>query len=268
MQRNQVFPYYRRYVEDLAEAYKLIKEQPCTGTVEDLCHLRGYILGSDQHKLLEEIGVTAHSILDSKIFGERRKELGLVSEADNYLLEDRYVIPVYSAGGDLLTLIGYYPDYSKYITLPTMCFTKNILFFNIDDALRRSWEEFNGVVYLVEGIFDALSLRAIGLPAVATQGNNVGYVKAELLKVFRKVVYIPDNDSTGKRALDRNDKKHGWQVPFSATGVKLQGEYSNDGLVTPIKDIDKAVALYDAESLREILLEFAESKQEIETLQF
>lgn len=268
MQRSQVFPYYRKYVEDLNEAYKLIKEQPCTGSVEDLCHLRGYILGSDQHKLLEEIGVTSHSILDSKILGERRKELGLVSDADNFLLEDRYIIPVKSAGGDLLTLIGYFPDYSKYITLPTICFSKNILFFNIDDALTRSWTKYNGVVFLVEGIFDALSLRAIGLPAIATQGNNVGLVKSELLKVFRKVVYIPDNDSTGRRALDRNDKKYGWRVPFSATGVKLQGDYSNDGLVTPIKDIDKAVTLYDAESLREILLEFAESKLEVEILQF
>lgn len=268
MQRNQVFPFYRKYVEDLAEAYKLIKEQPCTGTVEDLCHLRGYILGSEQHKLLEEIGVTAHSILDSKIFGERRKELGLVSDADNYLLEDRYVIPVYSANKDLLTLIGYYPDYSKYVTLPTQCFSKNILFFNIDDALERSWTTYNGVVFLVEGIFDALSLRAIGLPAIATMGNNVGFVKSELLKIFRKVVYIPDNDKTGRSALDRNNSSSGWKVPYNATGVKLQGSYENNGLIVPVKDIDKAITLYDAESLRDILLEFAESKEEYEDLVF
>ena len=266
MQRSKVFPYYRKYVEDLADAYKIIKEQNCTGSVEDLCALRGYVLGSDQHKLLEEIGVRSYSILDSTVLGDRRKELGLVSDADNYLLEDRYVIPVRSASKDLLTLIGYFPDYSKYITLPTMCFSKNILFFNIDDALERSWKYYNGLVFLVEGIFDALSLRSIGLPAIATQGNNVGLAKAELLKVFRKVIYIPDNDATGRKALDRNDKKHGWNVPFSATGVKLQGEYSNNGLVIPVKDIDKAVALYDAESLRELLLDIAESKQEIETL--
>lgn len=268
MQRSQVFPYYRKYVEDLAEAYNLIKEQTCTGTVEDLCSLRGYLLGSDQHKLLSEMDIRAFSILNASVLGDRRKELGLVSNADNYLLEDRYVIPVYSASGDLLTLIGYFPDYSKYITLPTKCFTKNTLFFNIDDALERSWTKYNGVVFLVEGIFDSLSLRAIDLPAIATQGNNVGLVKAELLKTFKKVVYIPDNDDTGRRSLDRNDKKYGWKVPFSATGVKIQGTYENDGLVIPIKDIDKAISLYDADSMRDILLEFAESKNEIEVLQF
>ena len=168
----------------------------------------------------------------------------------------------------MLTLIGYYPDYSKYITLPTKCFSKNILFFNIEDALERSWTTYNGVVFLVEGIFDALSLRAIDLPAIATMGNNVDFIKSELLKIFRKVVYIPDNDKTGRDALDRNNKIKGWKVPYNATGVKLQGSYENDGLVVPVKDIDKAITLYDAESLRDILLEFAESKEEYEDLVF
>lgn len=268
MLRNQVFPYYRKYVEDLSNVYKIIKEQNCTGTVEDLCALRGYLIGSDQYNLLSNLGIKAYSILDTTVLGDRRKELGVVSDADNYLLEDRYVIPVYSANKDLLTLIGYYPDYSKYVTLPTKCFSKNILFFNIDDALERSWTTYNGVVFLVEGIFDALSLRAIDLPAIATMGNNVGFVKSELLKVFRKVVYIPDNDKTGRDALDRNNEIKGWKVPYNATGVKLQGSYENDGLVVPVKDIDKAITLYDAESLRDILLEFAESKEEYEDLVF
>lgn len=266
MLRNQVFPYHRKYVEDLAGVYNIIKEQNCTGTVEDLCALRGYIVGGDQHKLLSDLGIKAYSILDTSVLGDRRRELGVVSEADNYLLEDRYVIPVYSANKDLLTLIGYFPDYSKYITLPTKCFSKNILFFNIDDALERSWKFYNGVVFLVEGIFDSLSLRSIDLPAIATMGNNVGLVKAELLKVFRKVVYIPDNDQTGRDALDRNNKLKGWKVPYNATGVKLQGSYENDGLVISVKDIDKAVTLYEAESLRDILLEFAESKEEYQVL--
>lgn len=268
MLRNQVFPYYRKYVEDLAKAYEIIKEQKCTGTVEDLCALRGYLEGSEQYNLMKKMGIQAYSILDTSVLGDRRKELALVSEDDNYLLEDRFVIPVPSASGDLLTLIGYYPDYSKYITLPTRCFSKNILFFNIDHALKVSWQTYGGIVFLVEGIFDALSLRSLGLPAIATMGNNVGLVKAELLKVFRKVVYIPDNDATGRKELDRNDKKHGWRVPFNATGVKLKGCYDNDGITIPIKDIDKAVSLYDAESLVDLLLGFAESKEEYEELIF
>ena len=48
----------------------------------------------------------------------------------------------------------------------------------------------------------------------------------------------------------------------------MQGSYENDGLVVPVKDIDKAITLYDAESLRDILLEFAESKEEYEDLVF
>lgn len=268
MQRNQVFPYYREYVKDLASCYEVIKEQQVVGTYTDLSVMRGYPEGYEQYNLLKDMNMCAYQILDASVLGDRRRELGVVTDIDSYLLDGRYVIEVHSPAGDLLTLIGYYPDYKKYITVPTKCFSKELLFFNIDNALQLSWTKYNGLVFLVEGIFDCLSLRAIGLPAVATMGNNVEQVKLQVLKMFRKVAYIPDNDKTGRRALDRNDIKHGWKVPFNAVALKLQGDYvMDDGEKVFVKDIDKAIALYDAQSLKDLLLDLASSPNEIEVLQ-
>lgn len=268
MQRNQVFPYYREYVKDLAKCYNVIKDQQVVGTYADLSVIRGYPEGYEQFNLLKELNMSAYQISDVRVLGDRRRELGIVTDADMYLLDGRYVIEVYSPSGDLITLIGYYPDYKKYITLPTRCFSKELLFFNIDNALELSWTKYNGLVFLVEGIFDCLSLRAIGLPAVATMGNNVEQVKFQILKLFKRVVYIPDNDKTGRRALDRNDIRHGWKVPFNAVGLKLQGSYKmDDGEEIFVKDIDRAIALYDAQSLRDLLLDLASSHNEIEVLQ-
>lgn len=263
MEQRRVFPYYREYVRDLSICYDILKEQSVTGTFEDLCKLRGYLVGSEQYKLMEDLNFQSYEVKDVSVFGTRRLELGLVSDGDYFLIENRFVIPVYGANGDLLTLIGYYPDFKKYITLPTMCFSKEVLFFNIDNALELSWSKFNGLVFLVEGIFDCLSLRALGLPAIATMGNIVADVKLEVLKLFKKVAYIPDNDKTGRRSLNKHDKKYGWVVPYNATAIRLTGSYDYGDVSMPIKDIDKAICMYDADSMRDILLELAQSTDEI-----
>lgn len=53
-------------------------------------------------------------------------------------------------------------------------------------------------VFVVEGVFDAMSLTQIGKPAVATLGNNTILGIAEMFPTF---ILAPDNDGTGKRLL-------------------------------------------------------------------
>lgn len=267
MLQREVFPYYRRCAESMEYAYNEIKSHfDVESSVKELLALRGYLEGSEQHKLLSDMKICSCAIYDVAKLGDMAKELGLVTSIERFILDDRFIIPVRDISGSLVSLVGYYPDYKKYITTPSPFFSKEALFFNIDYAYQQSWREYNGLVFLVEGMFDCLSLRAIGLPAIATMGSTVTPVKKEILKLFKKVVYIPDGDAVGRRALNRFDKRYGWRVPDTATGVKISGSVDFGDKCLRVKDIDNLVSWFEPDDVREILLQFSESKEAIEPL--
>ena len=162
--------------------------------------------------------------------------------------------------------VNNYNDQRKYITLATNFFSKEVMFLNYRQAYDLSWSEYNGLVILVEGVFDCLALRSIGLPAIATMGSTVSKTKGELLKFFSKVLAIPDDDTVGRRALHRRNK-YGWKVPDNTTFIKFIGGIMRfNGNILHCKDMDNFVSWYEANDVREILLSFRDSKEEIETL--
>lgn len=265
MRRQDVFPYYRNCVTSLSNAYDLIRSRFDTNFVDELAQLRGYVEQS-QLALIADMELGCCAIDDVEDLGDMRKELGLVSTKDNFLLGGRYIIPVDDIAGNLVALIGYYPDVKKYITTPSPFFSKECMFFNYKQAFELSWREFNGFVILVEGIFDCLSLRSIGLPAIATMGSSVSALKCELLKSFRKVLAIPDDDKTGRKALNRYSRQ-GWKVPYNTTFLKFYGSVVNiNGNELHCKDMDNFVSWYEPDDVREILLSYANSREDIEEL--
>lgn len=266
MRKIDVFPYYNTCVEELESKYDTMKGLFNNTYVKELCDLRGYV-GQEQKSLINEMNLGYCDIIDTDVLGNMRKELGLVSSKDNFLLSNRFIIPVDDISGHITALIGYYPDYKKYITTPSPFFSKECMFFNFRQAYDLSMREFNGLVFLVEGIFDCLSLRALGLPCIATMGASVSQLKCELLKFFKKVIGIPDNDTTGRRSLNRYDKRYGWKVPYGATMIKFEGGYLNvGGNALKVKDMDNFVSWFDANDVKEILLSFRDSKEDIVTL--
>lgn len=277
MLKREVFPAYRVLCEELSNLYELmLRNTDNEKTVNELCKIRGYIAGSEQYNLLNSLGVAQCTLLEEEMQGYNFSEdLGLLSANGVYILNGRYTLPIRDIESNIVSLVGYFPDIKKYITLPTPFFSKEIMFFNLDDAWEKSMREYNGVVFLVEGIFDCLSIRSLGLPVLATMGSSVSEYKRELLKLFSKVIYIPDNDIVGRRALNRNSKS-GWRVPTTATGVKLtgtvdfntddnMGEYKPE-LVKKVKDTDNLVTWFEADSIRELLLSYVTSKEDIEIL--
>ena len=90
---------------------------------------------------------------DVEDLGLMRRELGLVGENDTFLLNDRYIIPVEDIEGGLVALIGYYPDFKKYITTPAPFFSKECMFFNFRQAYELSWKEYNGFVMIATVCF-------------------------------------------------------------------------------------------------------------------
>lgn len=53
------------------------------------------------------------------------------------------------------------------------------------------------IIYIAEGIFDAISVSRAGFPCVACLSNRLLPAQLEHLKSFNKVVIIPDNDARG-----------------------------------------------------------------------
>lgn len=270
MNKREVVPYYRKCASAMEFAYTYIKTLfDVDKSVSELCKLRGYTLNGEQRKLLEAMQICYCTMsIEDEGLGELAPELGLTTKTERFLLDERFIIPVRDIIGNLVTLIGYYPDNKKYITVPAPFFSKDVLFFNIDHAYKLSMQKFNGVVFLVEGIFDCLSLRSIGLPVLATMGSTVSLLKKELLKIFKKVIYIPDNDAVGRRALNRRDSVFGWNVPDNATGIRLSGSILIDDeegapKQLKIKDVDNLVSWFEAEDIRDMLLEYADCRDEV-----
>ena len=267
MLQREVFPKYRDYVRELNMVYDTMKNYFSPTSFEDLCRDRGYPIGETcQYDLIKQMNLGYFETPDNDIFKEVSPELGLYSQKGKLLLNGRYIIPVYSVSGDLVSLIGYYPDSRKYITLSTPFFSKICMWFNFNQAYQLSYEKYNGFVIAVEGIFDCLSLRAVGLPCIATMGASVSEIKGELLKLFTKVLAIPDDDTTGRQALNRYGKK-GWRVPCNTTMLKFKGglvEIGSNKL--HCKDMDNFVTWYEADDVRETLLSYISCNEEIEEL--
>ena len=266
MLKREIFNYYNKTTEEFEAIYAYLRSSFTTNYVEDLALLRGYF-DEPQKNLIKEMELGTCVVEDTADLGELRRELGLVSDKDNFLLDNRYIIPVDDIQGNLVALIGYFPDYKKYITTPSPFFSKECMFFNFKNAYELSWSKFDGFVIVVEGIFDCLSLRSIGLPAMATMGSSVSGMKGELLKLFKKVVGIPDDGKTGRRALNRYSR-FGWQVPSNTTLLKFMGGSITlpNGETVHCKDMDNFVSWYDADDVKDILLSYINSIEEIETL--
>ena len=260
MRQNEVLVKFREYSEALTEIFRYIS---VNGSIEGLAALRGYtepaILTT-----LEELGIAR---LEQEVpeFKGYPKELGLMSKNDTFLLQGRYVLPVYAPDERyMLTLIGYYPDSRKYITLPTPFFSRKVNWFNYANAYQLASQEgdWHGRCVVVEGIFDCLSVRSLDIPCVATMGADVSLEKAELLKFFKEVLAIPDADKAGRAGIAGR-----WHVPSNTKFVKLQKGIIEleDGSVREVKDMDDFVLLYD--DVSDILLECLKSDRDIVTLE-
>lgn len=248
----------------MTKQYNKLKQHFEDNYVEELCRLRGYVPTGEQADLIAQMQIGCCEISDTEDLGDMRIEIGLSSAKDNFMLNGRYIVPVEDVSGNLVALIGYYPDYKKYITTPSPFFSKDCMFFNFNQAYKLAWEKYDGFVILVEGIFDCLSIRSVGLPCIATMGSTVSKTKGELLRFFKKVLAVPDDDLVGRAALNRYSRR-GWQVPSNTTFLKFHGGYLNIGGVDlHCKDLDNFVSWYEPDDVREILLSFKDSTEDIE----
>jgi len=180
-------------------------------------------------------------IIDPTVTDAQLKDWGMVTDSGDYLLRGRYVTPIRDIAGRVTALVGWYPDVKKYVTTPTYGFSRDTQFFNID-CYRQSIEKCGGVVYLVEGIFDTLSLMSLGLPAIGNMGIELSPFKTQSLTRFGKVVAIPDNDSAGRgvspftSAVSGKKRKMVWGI---------ENEHVFVTLPKTVKDVDDFIRDFD-----------------------
>lgn len=172
---------------------------------------------------------------------ESFKDWGLVTANNDYLLKGRFTVPIRDITGKVTALVGWYPDNRKYITTPTLGFVRDAQFFNIE-CFQSCMENNDGVVYLVEGIFDTLSLRSLGFSALGNMGLDLSPFKTQILRRFGKVIAIPDNDKAGKSVnpycnrFSTKSKKSTWVIENDCVFV---------GLPAGVKDIDDFIKEFD-----------------------
>lgn len=200
------------------------------------------------YNTLKDIKVTYVNYLsDLLLFGGatelQLKDWGLLDKNGNYLLSGRYVVPIRDIEGYICALVGWDPKGGsrKYVTTPTLGFSRDTTFFNIEMYTDTKYNS-SDTVYVVEGIFDTLSLRSLGLRALGNMGLQMSTIKTEILSRWGKVVAIPDNDRAGKTVNPITNTK----VGKSANSIwSIKNEHVFIILPAGVKDVDDFVKEFD-----------------------
>lgn len=143
-----------------------------------------------------------------------------------FLLAGRFVVPVILPDDSIVALVGWKPaqrgtSTMKYVTASIPGFKKPFTLFGIETAIPKLFqpssvnrgsllsksrsildtplselERTDTPLFLVEGIFDQLSLNALGYAAVALQGRTCSREqRTQLDRLSSRVLAIPDRDS-------------------------------------------------------------------------
>lgn len=200
---------------------------------------------------LMEIGIfKIESLSDFRIFYPNEytmddfEDFGLVNSEGRFILRGLYVVPIKDINGDIVGLVGWNPQGGarKYVTATTVGYSRDNTFFNFDHAYKLAWEKFEGKTFMVEGIFDTLVMRALGLPCIGVQGLELSSIKSRMLARFSKVIAVPDNDNSGRSVnpylneLTEKGSRFVWHVKTESVFIILP---------LGIKDCDDYFKYYD-----------------------
>lgn len=242
---------YKDYTDRFNDAFNYMKKysKPQSTVIQEICTLRGYsyermgtiLKEADFIYLSKDCGIDTVKLYNYS----KNNDLALFKN-NKFLLTDRYIFPVRDMLGNILALIGWYPDVKKYITTPSRFFKKDKLFYGLEQL---------GIVgigkptILVEGIFDSLSLRSIGYNSYAMMGIDSSQYKIAMYGLFGRVLAIPDCDKMGISVLKTNK----WNIPISGGYLKWSTELG-------IKDIDILVNSFEIDGVTDLINKAFHSK--------
>ena len=234
--------YYREYVVLYNNVWQWLLNKTKRDTVSEIMQLRNYTEDSI-FQMLKKIGFAyIDDLTNTSVFlRSELKDLGLTKN-DRFILQNRYIFPVRDMLGNVLALIGWYPDEKKYITTPGKLYSTNGMFFGMEQL--KDYPNIKETI-ITEGIFDSISVRSCGYTSIAQMGIRTSEVKTTLYSLFgKRLLAIPDNDESGKGVV-KADK---WRLPKGSS--YLTWVVSGD---KKLKDIDDLYKYYGKEYLSELL---------------
>ena len=126
------------------------------------------------------------------------------------------VIPIRNLSGEIMGLVGW-DAYNKYKELtegqqglvsyrvsPKSVFPRDRYFLSDVECLKKNFDK--RVLFITDGVFDAISLSYRGIPAIALLGSSFSREILYFLSWYKAVYVCTDNDSAGVslyRKLDR-----------------------------------------------------------------
>ena len=231
---------YRKYCSEFKSLWLYLKSKslPEEQVISEICQLRHYNI-DDMYDMLStvEFVFLADDFDDSKLQNVN-KDLGVLNKSGTFLTKGRYTFPVRDMLGNIVALIGWYPDEKKYITTPSYLFSKECMFFGMEQLNSTG---IGKRYYLVEGIFDCISVRSLGLHCVAQMGITASRYKQVMYGLFSKMIAIPDNDKQGREVVKYNK----WGIPSNSKYLQI--------LSNQIKDVDDLIKTYDRGEVKEML---------------
>lgn len=250
--REEYADYCRRY--DIAWKYLQSCSFEPESVIDSLSELRGYSKESPMWSTLKRYGfvyVDVDTFNFEKLKSIDKGDLGITRKDGDFLLYNRFIFPVRDMLGNVIALIGWQQGSErKYVTTPSRLFSKGCMFFGMEQLSKTGL----GKPYiLVEGIFDSLSVRSLGLNCIAMMGISSTRYKQVMYSLFGKLLAVPDCDKEGRRVVLNNE----WKLPESGKYIKL--------VSSSIKDIDDLIKLCDPADVTALFKEaYAEKDRVIE----
>lgn len=225
-------------------------------TISDICDIRGYEYERMSGTLEKAEFIMLKEDCDLERLKRMGSDLALFNSEGKFRVQGRYLFPVKDMFGNVLAIIGWFPDEKKYITTPSKFFSKTCLFYGLE---QMGTTGIGKEYFLTEGIFDSLSIRSLGYYSLAMMGIDASRYKIALYALFKRVIAIPDIDEQGKKVIS-GDK---WKIPMNSKYFRWSG-------VSPeqIKDIDNFVHTFEEDDVRELLSEIPKETRRIVTYEF
>ncbi len=201
--------YHNRLLTDpVALAY--VEGRGLDPAVLESCRI-GYASGDELIPYLRWRGLPAGAAL----------RVGLLGRDGREHMAGRVVVPEIRAGQPIWLVgrtVGSEEDAPKYLGLPGR---KPLLGWEAVSAERAVW--------LVEGVFDWLTLRSWGVPALALVGTHVSSDALRSLARFERLYLALDNDEAGRAATEKLMQALGERaLPMTPPGVKDVAELAPD----------------------------------------
>ena len=139
--------------------------------------------------------------------------VGLLGRDGRELMAGRVVVPEIRTGQPIWLvgrIVGSQDDAPKYLGLPGR---KPLLGWEAVSTQRAVW--------LVEGVFDWLTLRSWGVPALALVGTHISSDALRSLARFERIYLALDNDEAGRASTEKLRQVLGKRaLPMTPPGVK------------------------------------------------